>query len=121
MKTLAAAVMASLCPPFERHTPDGIRASFVFAPDFIGFDGHFPGNPVLPGIVQILAGILTAGQGAKPRLRELVKCKFLRPVRPGETMTVDARLKNGGRWSISITAEGEPCAQMTLELEAAEG
>jgi len=37
-------------------------ASFLFKSDFIGFGGHFPGNPVLPAVVQFSLGLFLARQ-----------------------------------------------------------
>jgi len=65
--------------------------------DHPGFDGHFPGQPVLPG-VALLAEVLEAALreptlaacvGAQPRLAVV---KFLAAVGPGATLLIDFRL-----------------------------
>lgn len=51
--------------------------------------GHFPGNPVVPGVVLLdhaTAAILAAHPGR--RLAGLPQVKFLQPVRPGDTVAI---------------------------------
>ena len=67
------------------------------AVDHPAFDGHFPGQPVLPG-VALLAEVLEAALrepalaaciGAEPRLAVV---KFLATVGPGASLAIDFRL-----------------------------
>jgi 3-hydroxyacyl-[acyl-carrier-protein] dehydratase len=67
------------------------------AVDHPAFDGHFPGQPVLPG-VALLAEVLEAALhepalaaciGSEPRLAVV---KFLAPVGPGAALVIDFRL-----------------------------
>ena len=61
------------------------------AADHPAYAGHFPGQPLLPGVVllaEVLQAVLAdAGHaallGPAPRLAMV---KFLRPVRPGDTL-----------------------------------
>lgn len=103
---------------------NAVSATFVFREDFAGFHGHFPGNPIVPGIAQIYAVqvALEAAEGKKTRVKETVRCKFMRPVKPGETV----RVALAGEWTggvmrckADVTANGEPCSAMTLLLENA--
>jgi 3-hydroxyacyl-[acyl-carrier-protein] dehydratase len=59
------------------------------------FQGHFPGNPVFPGVLMIegmaqTAGVLCiAAEGVPTRgvyFLTVDKCKFRKPVRPGDTL-----------------------------------
>jgi 3-hydroxyacyl-[acyl-carrier-protein] dehydratase len=63
------------------------------AVDHPAFDGHFPGQPILPG-VALLAEVLEAARreptlaaciGSAPRLTVV---KFLAPVRPGASLAL---------------------------------
>ena len=59
------------------------------------FQGHFPGNPVFPGVLMIegmaqTAGVLCIAATKVPSngvfFLTIDKCKFRRPVRPGDTL-----------------------------------
>lgn len=78
---------------------EGVVASrkVEIAVDHPAFDGHFPGQPVLPG-VALLAEVLEAALrepalaacvGNEPRLAVV---KFLAPVGPGAALVIDFRL-----------------------------
>jgi UDP-3-O-[3-hydroxymyristoyl] N-acetylglucosamine deacetylase/3-hydroxyacyl-[acyl-carrier-protein] dehydratase len=65
------------------------------------FSGHFPGNPVMPGVLQLeamaqAAGILIVrGNNWIPRpafFMSADKVKFRKPVRPGDQLRIHARL-----------------------------
>lgn len=61
--------------------------------------GHFPGNPVVPGVIQceILAQsacVLLAGQaeGKTPYFTGLEKVKFRNPVKPGDVFETECEI-----------------------------
>jgi UDP-3-O-[3-hydroxymyristoyl] N-acetylglucosamine deacetylase/3-hydroxyacyl-[acyl-carrier-protein] dehydratase len=65
------------------------------------FEGHFPGNPVMPGVLQIEAlaqcgGILAinlSGEGQYDTyFLKIDNCKFKQMVRPGDTMILKMEL-----------------------------
>lgn len=61
-----------------------VRERFSIDADHASLPGHFPGNPVVPGVVlldRIAAAIERAGAGT---LRRIGAVKFLAPVLPGE-------------------------------------
>lgn len=120
MSSLYHAVKGSM-QGVPREVSQGVwEASFFFDPAFAGFDGHFPGNPMVPGVAQIMAAVLTAAPGRDARLRQLGRSKFLGMVRPGDTMRVRAVTSPAGD-GLRVTAEcaiqNGPCAQLKLVLE----
>ena len=52
--------------------------------DHPAFSGHFPGNPILPGVC-ILNYVAAAFEKPNEGFRS---AKFLKPVRPGETLQI---------------------------------
>jgi 3-hydroxymyristoyl/3-hydroxydecanoyl-(acyl carrier protein) dehydratase len=65
--------------------------SLALGPDFPGFQGHFPGNPILPGVCLIEAAVQLISSGAKRNLflAELERVKFFSPVKPGDKVELD--------------------------------
>ena len=83
--------------------------------------GHFPGNPVVPGVIQceIIAQascmlMKDAIEGATPYYAGINSVRFRRPVRPGDTITVHSSLvRNKGPLYVvkgEATVDGEVCA-----------
>jgi 3-hydroxyacyl-[acyl-carrier-protein] dehydratase len=104
------------------------------------FDGHFPGEPVVPAVilVEMIAqvGGLAAGApvdphapGAAPPLRLRVAAfgpfKFPRAAAPGARLDVEARVagKLGGLYKIEgeVTADGQLVAIGSMTLGWADG
>lgn len=83
---------------------DGRRthAQVHVSPDWDVFRGHFPGHPILPGVLLIemvaqtgaLIGILgdMVERGAFLAFTGIDKARFRRPVTPGETLDLHAEL-----------------------------
>ncbi|WP_426955908.1 hypothetical protein [Muricoccus radiodurans] len=72
-------------------------ARFSLPADHPCLPGHFPGRPVVPGVV-LLDAVLEAARGAgfgEPV--GLASAKFLRPVGPEEVVDIALRPTPGGR------------------------
>ena len=119
MSSLFFAVKGCMQGAPEQVAPGEWEASFAFDASFAGFNGHFPGNPVVPGIVQIMAVTLTAAPGADANLQQIGRSKFLSMVVPGDVMRVRAKTARIGD-SIRVTADcatqNGPCSQLKLVL-----
>ncbi len=98
--------------------PDNMRCCFIFTADFSGFHGHFPGNPVLPGIVQIMLARYTAAAGKRARLIGVRRCKFLHSIKPGDTVSVYVKPgRHTGEYQAAIACNHIPCTRIVFELE----
>ncbi len=72
--------------------------------DHPAFAGHFPGNPIVPGVVLLDRAILCAEQllGQAVAHWQVGNAKFLSPVGPGETLSFALEQKASG--AIAFTA-----------------
>jgi 3-hydroxymyristoyl/3-hydroxydecanoyl-(acyl carrier protein) dehydratases len=92
------------------------------------FQGHFPGNPIVPGVLLAeamaqTAGIAIGGPGKTFLLTAIRAMKFLRPIRPREEIYFRAKRvgETGGLVQCAVEArvEGELVAEGQLILAAA--
>ena len=75
----------------KERQPGEIEASCFVSADSPWFEGHFPGEPILPGIALVHVvrqAILRNAQERHEQIKlgELKKIRFVQPVRPNETL-----------------------------------
>ena len=76
---------------FEHHDDGSYSAVITFDPAFTGFDGHFPGNPIVPAVCQLSAvEILThlALKRQDIKISTISLMKFRTPLLPNDTATI---------------------------------
>jgi len=73
-----------------RKTPSSGTASLPIAAGHPAFAGHFPGNPIVPGVVLLDEALFAIGRmiGLDASACQVSTVKFLSPVRPGESVSV---------------------------------
>ncbi len=97
-------------------------AELRLSKDFIGFQGHFPGRPVLPAVCMISA-VLTAAQAAvnsSLSLKTVKSAKFFSPLVPDEPLTFDITLddpREPKEVRAELSSEGRKIARITLLTE----
>jgi beta-hydroxyacyl-ACP dehydratase FabZ len=92
------------------------------------FQGHFPGKPVMPGvlIVEAMAQVSAIGlHGVIPDQEKKIlylsavdRCKFRRPVVPGDQLRIEAEILNLKsricKCRAVATVDGKVCAEAEL-------
>lgn len=86
---------------------DSLTTRLHVRPDFDFFKGHYPGNPIMPGVLiseavfqagSILMARLAQRDGAGPKggtpvLVRIENARFRSVVRPGDELTITAKVK----------------------------
>ena len=126
MRTLAEEIIA--CADTHVRTLEVDRSyelTFRFGDDFTGFQGHFPGHPVLPAFVQLLMGqcavrIRSARNWSMCRVE---RGKFLRTIQPNQPVTVcwqEQPLNDKLRCRFALLANDEKAAIFIIEFTTEE-
>lgn len=99
------------------------------APDHPALAGHFPGTPIVPGVVLLDAAVHSVYQalsqpasgdnaGTKP-VCQINSVKFLSPVGPGETLTISCATTPTGSTRFDISSADRKVATGTLAFSTA--
>ncbi len=80
-----------------------IRAPLCVAPTHPSLPGHFPGQPVVPGVVILDAvqAAIESAVGALPALG-LPQVKFIQPLLPGQQAEIQIESPAPGRWRFRV-------------------
>ena len=83
------------------------KSKKIFNEDEYFFKGHFPQNPIVPGVIIVEAMAQTAGIVVSYKLREYAeksvlfmsvnKAKFRKPILPNEKVSFEVRFLNSVR------------------------
>ena len=85
------------------------------------FDGHFPGDPLLPGVYQLDALAVARVEqlwSELGRLARVRRLKFIHPLRPGDRLTVRLERRAApGQVALAISQGERRCTTATLQFE----
>lgn len=89
--------------------------------DHPAFPGHFPGRPIVPGVVLLDQAILYAQQvaGRAVDAWQIGNAKFLSPVGPGETLVFSLAPTPRGAIAFTVRAADRDVASGSLTPAAA--
>jgi len=93
------------------------------AADHPAYAGHFPGHPILPGVVLLDEALhaLAARQGLEDACGEIKSAKFLSPVSPGEALRLDYAATAAGVFRFAVVATAVATAVADAERVVASG
>ncbi len=110
---------------------DGLVARKLISPDLDVFRGHYPGQPVLPGVLLCEAA-MQAGAVLIARQREVAasnlkvpvatrinNVKFRRMVRPGDVLEIEVHLTDRISDAYFLTAKIKVAGKLVAQLEFA--
>ena len=90
-----------------------ISAQVKIAENSPWFSGHFPGEPIFPGIAQLdlVTEVISEFNKNDLWIKKLSRIKFKKLIRPGDLLSVHAVCEKGqNRYSFRITvADQEVC------------
>ncbi|RPJ46716.1 MAG: beta-hydroxyacyl-ACP dehydratase [Betaproteobacteria bacterium] len=80
--------------------------------DHPAFAGHFPGNPILPGVVLLDMALheMAVDTGTALDVCEIGAVKFLHPAKPGDKLEIRHNLAEGGAIRFEIMVGGRKIA-----------
>ena len=84
--------------------------------------GHFPGAPVLPGVVlldETLRAVEQVQGGPAAQQWTVGTAKFLKPVQPGETLTIEYQPLPNGSMRFTVSSGGRTVASGVLRPSGA--
>jgi len=93
-------------------------AEFRFPASFSGFSGHFPDQPVLPGVCLIQAVLVATEMalGREAALTEIVFAKFIAITQPDEILTAVCKV-NDDMVRAKISSGEERVAEIRLRVD----
>jgi 3-hydroxymyristoyl/3-hydroxydecanoyl-(acyl carrier protein) dehydratase len=90
-----------------------VALTLTIGADHPALAGHFPGAPIVPGVL-LLDEIVSTVAIADAHQWRIGAAKFLHPVRPGETLTLAYERLANGSIRFSILRDGEAVAHGRL-------
>jgi hypothetical protein len=99
--------------------PDSHLLLIQIDPSLCWFDGHFPGQPILAGVVQLHLAILLARKlfGLAHYPQEITRLKFQRPVVPPRTLELHLIETQPGHIQFRYRAEDTEHSQGRLRFD----
>ncbi|SFB73049.1 FabA-like domain-containing protein [Polaromonas sp. OV174] len=106
------------------------ETTLLIAPDHPAFAGHFPGAPILPGVLLLDAAIHAVLQALRAdtaasgqdmplvnQISQVSSVKFLSPVGPGELLRIAYASTASGSMRFDISSGSRKVATGTLVLQ----
>ncbi len=102
-------------------TESGFSTRIELNAEHIIYTGHFPGQPVTPGVIQmqIVHELLSMHLGKELKLCKMSQCKFLKVLNPIETeqLFISIIIKQQGEM-LTVKASGKKDSSIFFKLNA---
>jgi 3-hydroxyacyl-[acyl-carrier-protein] dehydratase len=94
----------------------GTVNTLMISADHPAYAGHFPGSPILPGVVLLDATLRTIERASKRSSArwQITVAKFQSPVAPGEPLTLEHEQLPNGSIHFAIRTTGRAVASGVL-------
>ena len=98
----------------EMDAEERIKSDLYIDPGFKFFDGHFPGNPIMPGVLTVEAMAQTAAvlllstdryAGKTPLFIGIDQVRFIEKIVPGDTIEIEAKIVKANEPKAVVTCE----------------
>jgi 3-hydroxyacyl-[acyl-carrier-protein] dehydratase len=87
------------------------------------FQGHFPGYPVMPGVLVLEALIqlstllaVSSGQSVPGTIRTIDSVRFKRQVIPGDLLMLETQMEVDGKFVVRASVDGELATEAEIVL-----
>ncbi len=99
-----------------------ITAKFCYSNEREVFSGHFPGMPIVPGIMQLemVRFCVAAIMEKKYQIAGIKKAKFIFPIKPGDMIYINLTMNhktNHIQIRAQLDIDGNTAAKIILKLE----
>lgn len=117
-------------PPRTEKTPEGVRVTVRLPVDRAAAQmaGHYPGFPILPGVLMVDCVRQAAGfaGGGELRLRSVDRARFSHPLLPGDEFELSLLVAPGEDGRVAVRARGTrgdglTAAELSVTLEPVAG
>jgi len=89
---------------------------FIISADHPALPGHFPGQPIVPGVVIVDHVMALLAETHDLQASGIRKLKFLKPLLPGQPVSVTFAEPKNGRIRFRCESAGELLAEGNLQL-----
>jgi 3-hydroxyacyl-[acyl-carrier-protein] dehydratase len=111
------------CSVISVHKTDrGYEMEYVFPPTFSGFQGHFPQNPVLPAIIQLMTAreSIIEQMGRDILIIKVTRAKFQKIITPDIPVTLVWTLREQEDAFVCkciLETDGRPASNFIMTLK----
>jgi len=105
----------------ESRSANAIERSCLVPPDLSCFPGHFPGSPMVPGVLQLdwALGLAEVWLGHAPRVLEIESLKLLLPLEPGARFRIRVEQPKSTQLRVKLWSDGEVFAKARIRIAEA--